>query len=186
MKSLTHDDVLKLKAATLYVLNKCGVLDFYHLFKILYFADRKHYATYGRRIINDTFMAMNDGPVPTYLYDVIKTVTNRGGLPITSELWDIANAIGQESEVAYYYLHAKGKPDMDELSVSDVQMLNEAIDKYSYLPYGELRNLSHDSAWNKAQLNSAINPHDSAEAAGASEDMMAFIGELETFDQVPA
>lgn len=186
MKVFTRDDILKLKAATLYVIDKCGELDYYHLFKILYFADRKHYATYGRRIINDTFMAMDNGPVPFMLYDAIKAVTGEGEMPATSDLWEIANAIGQCGETAYYYLNAKEQPDMDELSASDVQMLDEAIERYGKMSFGELRSISHDDAWKEAYMikrNSEMNSHKSAEAAGASEDMMAFIGELETFDQ---
>lgn len=35
---MTTDDMLKLKAVTLYILKQCGELDFIHLFKILYFA----------------------------------------------------------------------------------------------------------------------------------------------------
>ena len=41
---MTTDDMLKLKAVTLYILKQCGELDFIHLFKILYFAERQHYA----------------------------------------------------------------------------------------------------------------------------------------------
>ena len=33
---MTTDDMLKLKAVTLYILKQCGELDFIHLFKILY------------------------------------------------------------------------------------------------------------------------------------------------------
>ena len=39
-------DVDKLKAVTLYILKKCGATDYIHLFKILYFAEREHYADY--------------------------------------------------------------------------------------------------------------------------------------------
>ena len=45
---MTTDDMLKLKAVTLYILKQCGELDFIQLFKILYFAERQHYATYGK------------------------------------------------------------------------------------------------------------------------------------------
>lgn len=76
---------------------------------------------------------------------------------------------------------------MDELSSSDIQMLDEAIAEYKDMSFSELRDLSHDDAWKEAyttKRNSEMSSHKSAEAAGASEDMMAFIGELETFDQV--
>lgn len=186
MRRLTHDEILKLKAATLYVVDKCGNIDYYHLFKILYFADRVHYAKYGRRIINDTFCALGDGPVPSHLYDAVKATIGRGSLPYGSDLWEIANALGHEEGTADYYLFAKEKPDMEELSVSDVELLDDAITKYVGMRYGELRNISHDEAWRAAyskQNNSPIDPHASARAAGATDGMMAFIGEIETFDE---
>ena len=43
IKELTIDEMLKLKAVVLYVINKCDEIDYFHLFKILYFADRAHY-----------------------------------------------------------------------------------------------------------------------------------------------
>lgn len=189
MKPLTHDEMLKLKAATLYVLSKCGCIDYYHLFKILYFADRNHYAKYGRRIVADTFCALPDGPVPSRLYDAVKAAIRQKGLPITSDLWEIANAIGQESGSADYYLYAKEQPDNDELSASDIEMLDEAIKAYVGMRYGELRETSHDAAWQKAfqnKENSPIDPHQSARAGGASDEMMQFIEELEVFDQMRA
>ena len=74
VRSLTENEVLKLKATALYVLNKCGKLDYFHLFKIIYFADKEHYAKYGRRIIHDTFCALENGPVPSLLYDAVKNI----------------------------------------------------------------------------------------------------------------
>ena len=68
-------DVDKLKAVTLYILKKCGATDYIHLFKILYFAEREHYADYGKRIAKDTFIAMEHGPVPSFLYNALKLVT---------------------------------------------------------------------------------------------------------------
>ena len=48
---MTRDEILKLKAVTLYVLNQCGgELDFIHLFKILYFSDRAYLLDFFRFI----------------------------------------------------------------------------------------------------------------------------------------
>ena len=77
IKELTIDEMLKLKAVVLYVINKCDEIDYFHLFKILYFADRAHYAKYGRRIIQDTFCALPKGPVPSVLFDAIKVATKQ-------------------------------------------------------------------------------------------------------------
>ena len=40
------------------------------------FAERQHYATYGKHLVKDTFCALERGPVPSFLYDAVKVATN--------------------------------------------------------------------------------------------------------------
>lgn len=54
VNKMSADDVAKLKAVALYVLDKCGETDFIHLFKIIYFAERSLYAKYGQHLVKDT------------------------------------------------------------------------------------------------------------------------------------
>ena len=64
----------KIKEVLLYILGKTGVLDYYHLMKILYLAERQHLAKWGDRIITDDYYALPHGPVPTRIYDSLKAV----------------------------------------------------------------------------------------------------------------
>ena len=77
MYRLTFDDMLKLKAVVLYIINRCEAIDYFHLFKCLYFADRDQSAKYGKRIIADTFCALKNGPVPSTLFDAIKVTVGQ-------------------------------------------------------------------------------------------------------------
>ena len=103
IKELTIDEMLKLKAVVLYVINKCDEIDYFHLFKILYFADRAHYAKYGRRIIQDTFCALPKGPVPSVLFDAIKVATKQATAVNNSPLSIISNSI-ESPDSAYYFI----------------------------------------------------------------------------------
>jgi uncharacterized phage-associated protein len=71
-------DEKKAIAAILYILKKVSdqgaKSDLHKLFKILYFAEREHLATWGRPITGDFFIAMQYGPVPSHIYDMIKSV----------------------------------------------------------------------------------------------------------------
>lgn len=78
-RKLSEDEIAKLKAVALYVLDKCGETDFIHLFKIIYFAERSLYAKYGQHLVNDSFVAMEHGPVPSNLYDALKLMNGKGG-----------------------------------------------------------------------------------------------------------
>lgn len=184
---MKHEDILKLKSAFLYILNKQRFIDQFHAFKILYFADRDHLAKYGRRIINDTFCALGNGPVPSNLYDTVKFKNGHLEKPIyynEGAFKPILDSFETGSGDAYFYLFAKENPDLDELSKSDIECLDEAFSKYKDIDMGELSEMSHDTAWSKAwnkKRNSSMDFLDMAEAGGANEDLIEYIRETEEF-----
>jgi|WetSurMetagenome_2_1015567.scaffolds.fasta_scaffold33933_3 uncharacterized phage-associated protein len=184
---LTHDEILKLKAVVLYIVNKCSEIDYFHLFKIIYFADRMHYATYGRRIIQDTFCALPKGPVPSQLYDAIKDAIGKQPLENDSNLKLISNSLTSSDETYPFILNATEQPDMDELSKSDINMLDKSIFEYKDIEMQELSDKSHDFAWESAvkiSPNSPMDPILIAKAGGASEGTIAFIRENEYIDKI--
>ena len=64
--------------AVLYIVEKLKRRDFHKIFKLLYFSDREHLSVYGRTITGDVYIAMVDGPVPSNLYDIFKSVRGNG------------------------------------------------------------------------------------------------------------
>ena len=164
--------VSRLKAIVLYVLNKVDdkCLGKHELFKILYFASQKHLVRYGDAMITD-FYAMEFGPVPSSLCNYLKVKNN-----------DIAQSVKVDKETKYV-LRPLSIPDMDELSVVDVECLNEAIIENNGLSFKELTRKSHDSAWYKAWNNiigkrgARIDIIDIARAAGADEQTLEYIQE---------
>ena len=67
--------------ALLYVANRVQRKDFHKIFKIIYFADRQHLADWGSPITGDTYIAMEAGPVPSRLYDMLKIVRGDSYMP---------------------------------------------------------------------------------------------------------
>ena len=55
---MTNYDSKKLTELVLFILGKTGGVDFYHTFKILYFAEMKHLAKWGNGIGPDEFCAL--------------------------------------------------------------------------------------------------------------------------------
>lgn len=179
---MSYDDVLKLKAAVLYIVNKCGEIGFMHLFKILYFANREHIAKYGRNIINDTFCALPKGPVPTFLYDAVKPSG-----PKNEYQKIISDSLYSQDPTYYYLLKAKEKPDMDELSKSDILCLDKSIDENIRLDMIRLSEKSHDMAWREASkqgLSRQMKSLSIAKAGGANDAMIEYIKENELIDSV--
>lgn len=61
--------------AILYSLQQLGgKTDMHKLCKILYYADQRHLSMYGRSITGDTYIAMQFGPVPSCVDDILKAL----------------------------------------------------------------------------------------------------------------
>lgn len=180
---LTDDELLKLKAVVLYIVNKCVEIDYLHIFKILYFADREHFAKYGRRITDDTYCALPKGPVPSFLFDALKNSNSHKG----REHKIISDSLYNPDPTYYYIFSAKEKADMDELSISDIECLDNSIKENKDVDANTLSSKSHDSAWLEAwnqKQSSPINNISIAKAGGANNAMLEYINENEYIDAI--
>jgi uncharacterized phage-associated protein len=162
-------DVDKAIEASLFVLNKVPSCDFHKLFKILYFAESKHLAAYGRPITGDQYIAMANGPVPSSIYDILKIARGNHTFSIdrdVAESFEIING---------FYVSAKRQANLDFLSKTDVNYLMASINENALLTFPQLTEKSHDNAWSKANGNSEINIIDIAATAGANSEMLKYI-----------
>lgn len=173
---MTNFDKQKLTEIVLYILNKTKGLDYYHVFKVIYFANIAHLVKYGFRMTTDEFCALPDGPVPSILYDCIKD-----DIHCDKELEAmIEESIAKGNDDAYYMLTAKREADMDYLSNADVEEIDKSIEENAYLPYGELREKSHGEEWNRAFYNTKqgrkiMDVIGMAKDGKAGDDMLEYI-----------
>ena len=173
---MTQFDKQKLTDIVAYILNKTKGLDYYHVFKIIYFANIAHLAKYGFSMVSDEFCALPDGPVPTVLYNCIK-----GDAHCDRELQVmLEKTVSKGTDDAYYMLEAKRDADLEYLSKADIEALDYSISDNANLPYGELRAKSHGDEWNRAYKQSGRKVTDivgMAKDAKASDDMIEYIKE---------
>lgn len=116
----------------------------YSLMKLMYLADKLHLERFGRFIVGDTYCALQQGPVPSHTYNMMKHL--RG------EQQDEAFAIA-EKFFAYRDGHALEllqRVDMEELSLGEISCLEAIYDVYKSLGKWGVRDLSHDTAWANA------------------------------------
>lgn len=173
---MTKYEQTKLIQVVLYILQKTGGIDFYHLFKILYFAELKHLAKWGARITSDNFHALEYGPVPTCLYNVVKgqDVPDSGLLKLFS------NVVRFAGKDAPNVLLPQTEPDMDYISKSEIEALDASIDENEHLTFSQLKSKSHDSAWYEAynRLGSkTMSSISMAKASGADAATLEYIQE---------
>lgn len=163
-------DVEKAKAAVLYILENLKKADFHTIFKILYFADREHLAKYGRTIINDDYIAMSWGPVPSTIYDGFKHIRVQNfAFNNFSSFYNAFEIEGRTMVIP------KEKPDIDELSKSDLECLDKAIIDISPLNFNQRKEKSHDYAWKNACQDGTIDILHIAKEGGADHEMLKYI-----------
>lgn len=129
-----------------YIASKCSKCTFHQAFKLLYLADKFHLEKYGRLILEDNYIAMKYGPVPSEMYAMLKLLrepfSNKNKRPISVENKDAIKILRE--------------PDLDLMSESEQECLDESIDKYGKYSFQQLTNLSHDLAWESADENGII------------------------------
>lgn len=139
--------------------------DLHKVFKILYFADQKHLVKYGRPIIGDHYIAMSHGPVPSRIYDIVKFVRGDSYFQEPADL-------DQFFEISGHFVFPKQGSDLDELSESDLECLEESLAENKDLDFFELREKSHDRAHQRAAKDDRISYREMAIAGGADESAL--------------
>ncbi len=174
---MTNFDCKKLTEMVLYILCKTGGVDFYHVFKILYFAEMKHLAKWGSGIVPDEFCALKYGPVPMRLYDAVKEL-GHSSMKLSADLSAVVEFAGED---APNVLLSKREANVNFLSKSEIDALDQSIVEHESMTFGQLMKKSHDAAWdeanNRVHGTNVISPISMAKVMNADEAMLEYIEE---------
>ena len=174
---MTNYDSKKLTELVLFILGKTGGVDFYHAFKILYFAEMKHLAKWGSVIVPDEFCALKYGPVPTQLYDAVKELNHPRKI-LSEELSEVIQFAGED---APNVLLPKREANLKYISKSEIEALEQSIEENESLTFGQLMRKSHDEAWEEANRRTngtnVISPVSMARVLNADDAMLEYIEE---------
>jgi uncharacterized phage-associated protein len=155
----------------LYILNKLeNGGDFHRVFKIMYFADQKHLAKYGSLITDDQYIAMKNGPVPSMAYDILKALRGEG-----LHVSDKDKFSKYFKLTGRYMVESVSIADLDELSESAINCLDESIVENSNYDFNGLTDKSHDDAWNSTTSDCEMKIESIAKAGGANDEMINYI-----------
>ncbi len=149
----------------LYIAHKVEIKDFHNIFKILFWADREHLLKYGKKVLNDNYVVMPKGPVPSQLYDYFKSIRNS-----KDEYFEVYDE---------YNIKPLVEPDMDYISKSEIECIKNSIKNYDNLPFNHRCELSHGYAYTKAKRSYShnISDIDIAIEGGADDELLKFIYE---------
>ncbi|QJX04100.1 Panacea domain-containing protein [Rhizobium brockwellii] len=107
----------------------------YDIVKSIFLADRRHLNEYGRPITFDRYVAMEHGPVPSSVYDLLKKDPVAAGLPWTRI---------QTGAKTYRYTDAQRVFDEGILAESDCEALAESFVTVKSLGFAQIRKLTHE------------------------------------------
>lgn len=144
------------------------------LCKILYFADQRHLSKYGRSITGDSYIAMQFGPVPSYVDDILKALRGDSFFSSSNEIEPLKKCMVFENR---FIIRCLKNPDMDELSVSDIECLDYAIEICKNKNFAELTEYSHGLAWNNTQKDRTISVKDILREVGDDESYVDYIAD---------
>jgi uncharacterized phage-associated protein len=153
----------------LYILSKTQDPTFHHIAKVLYFADLCHLERYGSFICGDSYIAMKHGPVPSGVYDMLKDQRE----DVSYLRFPIAE--GAFEVIGNHEVRALRPPDLEWLSESHTECLDEALEKYDHLDFATLSRLSHQGAWQSADLNDSISLEAILRQLGNPTDLIEYL-----------
>ncbi|MFA7288297.1 MAG: Panacea domain-containing protein [Melioribacteraceae bacterium] len=136
--------------------------DLYKILKIIYFSDIIHLKKFGRFITEDNYIAMENGPVPSGAYDIIKMV--RDNFPFNQDYKDAVSASLKVTNRTS--IQPKRKFNEKVLSKSEIAAIDQSIKENIGLTFNELKNKSHDFAHKNADVNGLISVKDIVEMIG--------------------
>jgi len=116
----------------IYLASRIKNPDIYSICKLLYLADKTNLEKYGRFIFGDTYSAMEKGATPSNAYNLLKEKP-----PSTRDSFS----------VSAYNVSVLREPNLEYLSKSDLESLDEIINIYENLPNWRKSEDAHDDAW---------------------------------------
>jgi len=116
--------------AVVWLLSEHPGLTRHTIAKVLYYADKRHLHQYGRPVIGDRYVAMNEGMVPSRVLDILE---KDGRYLRPEEIEAREGALrGYEGEQGHPAYEALREPDTDYLSRTDIEALRWSLEEYGF------------------------------------------------------
>ncbi|MEQ1526474.1 MAG: Panacea domain-containing protein [Gallionella sp.] len=147
-----HFDRDKALEAILFIAKSLNNPTFHSISKMLYLSDKLHLQDYGRLICGDRYVAMEYGPVPSAIYNMMKVAAKEQSIDTDwDEIIQDALDVRHGREVI-----PKRDCDVDMLAESEIECIQKIISEYGHKSFGQLTDITHDSAWNATDDNQTI------------------------------
>jgi uncharacterized phage-associated protein len=138
-------DFEKAKEAIVYLASKApNGMTKYTACKLLFLADKYHLVRYGRPITGDTYYALPHGPVPTTILGILSGVVE--GDEESDQVGALSSALSVDHKFWNPRISAGSRPQQECLSKSDIEALDETMNRHGDKSFDELKALTHEMA----------------------------------------
>lgn len=120
--------------------------------KTLYLADKQHLQDFGRFMCGDQYIAMEYGPVPSAVYDMMKVPDGRRSIDVD---WDVLIKEAFETTQGRNIRPLRAA-NIELLSESELQCIEHIIASFGNKSFGQLTDITHDEAWQQTSENQPI------------------------------
>lgn len=138
-KVLYRMDYEKAIEALVWLAYKNPGIDIYHVSKVLYYGEKTHLNRYGRPILGATYIKAEHGQMPSEIRDII---THNACMVDPEYLESFSSAVEVNKE-HYYELTPRREANTNYFSETDIECLEESLNKYKDIPFRELKRISH-------------------------------------------
>ncbi len=153
-----HFSEKKALEALVWVASEWPEVTRYFVGKTFYFADVAHLNDFGCPILGDQYVAMKNGPVPSFVYNLMKNQKIHGDL---KKDLDVSIKSIEVEEKKNIEIKALRKPDLGCFSRCEIDYLKQKLDYCKNKSFVELLEETHKHpAWIKAREreNGSNNP----------------------------
>lgn len=120
-------------------------LDKYKAAKLIFLADKFHLVRHGKPIVGDSYRALDYGPVPQNVLDLLHAITATEQ-PVEGPARALAEMIEVDRTFHYPRLRARSTPPLDLLSTSEVEALDHVVAVYGRKTFDQLKAITHEMA----------------------------------------
>lgn len=117
----------------------------YDILKTIFLADVMHLNNYGRPITFDNYYAMKDGPVPSKVYEILKSDSNNLELMKEIENWPLWHKIESPEDGidVFKYVRPKRSANLRVLSDTDKSALKDSLAHIKAQGFSQIRDMTH-------------------------------------------
>lgn len=157
--------------AVLFIAQNLNKPSLHSVSKMFYLADKRHLQEYGRMICGDRYVAMDYGPVPSAIYDMMKVPDGRASIDVD---WD---ALIKEAFAVLMGRNIAPKREADTylLAESEIECIMAAIHEHGMKSFGQLSDLTHDAAWSAVAENQTIPLDEIVRTLPNAEEVLSYL-----------